>query len=173
MGDLSNVRVRLETANDLVAIREVNTQAFGEPAEAVLVDALRSDGKVIASLVADDRGFVIGHILFSRLVIETNAGAIPVAGLAPMAVAPTHQRCGVGTLLIHAGLDRCRVLGEQIVLVVGHPTYYPRFGFSHALTCNLRSPYNGEAFMALELRRGALEGVIGDVRYPPAFAEVS
>ena len=173
MSDLSNVRVRLETANDLVAIREVNTQAFGGPTEAVLVDALRRDGLVIASLVAEDNGVVVGHILFSRLFIHGDTSKTLAVALAPMAVVPGRQRCGIGSMLIRGGLETCRRLGERIVLVVGHPSYYPRFGFSHALTSNLRSPYDGEAFMALELRRGALEGVIGDVRYPPAFAEVS
>lgn len=164
---------RLETAADIAAIREVNTEAFRGTLEAELVDALRHDGKVIASLVAEDRGAVIGHILFSRLSIETATKTIPAAGLAPMAVTPEHQRRGVGSVLVRAGLDRCRTLGEQIVLVVGHPDYYPRFGFSHALTRDLRSPYDSEAFMALELHPGALHGVSGDVRYPPAFERVS
>jgi putative acetyltransferase len=164
---------RLETADDIAAIRAVNTEAFGGPLEAALVDALRHDGVIIASLVAENHGVVIGHILFSRLVIETPTATIPAAALAPMAVTPEHQRRGVGSLLVQAGLDRCRAFGEQIVLVVGHPDYYPRFGFSHALTRNLRSPYDGEAFMALELHPGALAGVRGEVRYSPPFAAVS
>ena len=164
---------RLETPDDIPAIREVNIEAFGGPLEAELVDVLRREGLVIASLVADDRGAVIGHILFSRLLIETDTSKIPAAGLAPMAVTPEHQRRGVGGMLVRAGLDQCRALGEQIVLVVGHPAYYPRFGFSHASTRDLRSPYDSEAFMALELHPGALQGIIGEVRYPPAFAAVS
>ena len=119
------------------------------------VDALRRDGLVIASLVADDNGVVVGHILFSRLFIHGDTSKILAVALAPMAVVPGRQRCGIGSMLIRGGLDTCRRLGERIVLVVGHPSYYPRFGFSHALTSNLRSPYDGEAFMALELRAGA------------------
>lgn len=167
------VIARPETSSDIVAVRNVNTEAFGGPAEAELVDALRRDGLVIASLVADDNGVVVGHILLSRLFIHLDTSTIPAVALAPMAVVPARQRSGIGSMLIRAGLDTCRRLGEQIVLVVGHPTYYPRFGFSHALVRDLRSPYNSEAFMALELRPGALEGVIGEVRYPPPFAEVS
>jgi putative acetyltransferase len=125
---------------------------------------------VVASLVADDNGIVVGHILFSRVFIHSDRARVPTVALAPMAVVPARQRSGVGTLLIRAGLDRCRTLGEQIVLVVGHPTYYPRFGFSHALTRALRSPYDGEAFMALELAPGALVNVSGEVRYPSPFA---
>jgi putative acetyltransferase len=164
---------RLEAADDIAAIHAVNRDAFGGPDEAVLVDALRRDGLVIASLVADDNSAVVGHILFSRVFIHTATNRIPAVALAPMAVVPARQRRGIGSMLVRAGLERCRVLGEHIVLVVGHPAYYPRFGFSHALTGHLRSPYEGEAFMALELNPGALRGVTGEVRYPPAFAAVS
>ena len=167
------MHVRLETAGDIAAIREVNDQAFGGPVEGVLVDALRREGLVIASLVAEDNGVVIGHILFSRVFIHSDSAQVPAVALAPMAVVPARQRSGIGSTLVRAGLDRCRTLGEQIVLVVGHPTYYPRFGFSHALTRQLQCPYAGEAFMGLELHPGALAGICGSVRYPPPFTALS
>ena len=164
--------IRLETPGDIAAIRAVNDQAFGGPAEGTLVDALRREGLVIASLVAEDNAAVVGHILFSRVFIHSDSAKVRAVALAPMAVVPARQRSGIGSTLVRAGLDRCRTLGEQIVLVVGHPTYYPRFGFSHALTRALQSPYDGEAFMALELVPGALADVSGEVRYSSPFAAV-
>jgi putative acetyltransferase len=163
--------VRVETSSDIPAIRAVNDEAFGGPAEGVLVDALRREGLVMASLVAEDNGVVVGHILFSRVFIRSDSANVPAVALAPMAVVPARQRSGIGSTLVRAGLDLCRTLGEQIVLVVGHPTYYSRFGFSHALTRALQSPYDGEAFMALELVSGALIHVSGEVRYSAPFAD--
>ena len=162
-------RIRPERPGDLPAIATVNTSAFGGPEEAALVDGLRSDGVVIASLVAEEAGALVGHILFSRLSIHTAGGVVPAAGLAPMAVLPERQRQGIGRALVGAGLEACRAAGERIVIVVGHRSYYPRFGFSHALAANLRSVYQGESFMALELQPRALEGVSGEVQYPPRF----
>ncbi len=163
------VTVRPETSVDESAIRDVNLQAFRGPYEALLVEALRRDGLIVLSLVAEEHGAVVGHILFSRLFIDGTDGAIPAIALAPMSVMPERQRQGVGSRLIEAGLDGCRKAGERIVLVVGHPDYYPRFGFSHALVGNLRSAYESEAFMALELQPHALKGVSGTVRYPAPF----
>jgi putative acetyltransferase len=161
--------IRPERVADHQAIRAVNTAAFGGPAEAAIVDALRRDGLAVLSLVADIEGTLIGHILFSRLFVETATARVAALALAPMAVVPGHQRRGVGTALVREGLVGCRAAGETIVLVVGHPAYYPRFGFSHDLTRRLHSPFTGDAFMALELQPGALDGVAGDVRYPAAF----
>ena len=167
--NLDMVTVRPETSGDESAIRDVNLQAFGGPHEAVLVEALRRDGLILVSLVAEEHGTVIGHILFSRLFIDGADAAIPALALAPMAVIPERQRQGIGSRLIEAGLTRSREIGERIVLVVGHPHYYPRFGFSHTLVGSLRSAYESDAFMALELQPCALEGVSGTVRYPAPF----
>jgi putative acetyltransferase len=123
--------------------------------------------------IAAIRDVTVGHILFSRVFIHDNRGPMPAVALAPVAVVPERQRRGIGSMLVRAGLQECRVRAERIVLVVGHPDYYPRFGFSHPLTRNLRSPYEGNAFMALELVAGALEGVNGRVRYPAAFEALS
>ena len=164
--------IREETPQDYEAIREVNRLAFHQEEEGQIVDRLRADGLVIASLVAVEDGGVVGHILFSVLPIETDRGVLRAASLAPMAVRPERQRQGIGSALVRRGLALCRARGYSICIVVGHPAYYPRFGFSAERAENLRSPFTGEAFMALELEPGALEGVVGTVCYPEAFGLV-
>jgi putative acetyltransferase len=155
---------------DLAAIRQVNRLAFGRDDDAGLVDALRAGGYTLASLVAqENNGPVVGHILFSELPIMTERGAVPALALAPMAVAPSHQRRGIGSLLVREGLSACAEAGHRIVVVLGHPEFYPRFGVSARLAEPLNSPFSGPAFMAIELVPGALAGVRGDVRYPPPF----
>jgi putative acetyltransferase len=169
---MTRVSIRPETADDLDFIRKVHGLAFDRDVEARLVDALRAEGYVRASLVAEVEGRVIGHILFSDLPILTPKATIPALSLAPLAVIPAEQRKGVGSALVHAGLQFCRIHGHRIVVVLGHPEFYPRFGFSARLAGRLKSPYSGEAFMALELVPGALDGVEGEVRYPPPFANM-
>jgi putative acetyltransferase len=126
-------------------------------------------GAVLASHVAELDKRIVGHILFSRMTIQTTRGPVSAVALAPMAVLPEHQRQGIGGKLIRHGLERLRTRGEQIVIVVGHPDYYPRFGFSSHKACCLVSPFPPEAFMAIELIPGALDGVRGEVKYPDAF----
>jgi putative acetyltransferase len=161
--------LRLETAGDRSAIRQVNEAAFGTSEEADLIDALRADGVVLASAVAEIDDQIVAHVLFSRMTVETSAGAVSAAALAPMAVTPAYQRRGIGSRLIGYGLDRMREIGERIVLVVGHPAYYPRFGFSSEHARAIDHPFPPEVFMALELVPGALDGVRGRVQYPRAF----
>jgi putative acetyltransferase len=161
--------IRPETPGDHTAVQGVNRLAFGRDAEARLVDALRDGGYVRVSLVAEVDSHIVGHILFSTLPIITSLGTIESLALAPMAVIPARQRQGVGSLLVCEGLRDCRESGHRIVLVLGHPEFYPRFGFSAKLTERLRSPFSGPAFMAVELTPGALEGIEGEVRYPPPF----
>lgn len=161
--------IRWEQDADRSAIRLVNQAAFGTSEEADLVDALRADGVVLRSAVAETAGDVVGHVLFSRMWIDTAHAAIDAVALAPVAVLPSHQRQGVGDRLIRFGLAALREAGERIVLVVGHPPYYPRFGFSTALASGIDSPFPVDAFMALELVPGALDGVRGRVHYPSAF----
>lgn len=153
------------------AIRALHRMAFGGMFEAMLVDRLRQDGLVIASLVALDAGHVVGHILFSSLDVEVDGQPIAAVSLAPMAVAPPRQRQGIGSRLVRAGLTRLRQGSTQAVIVVGHTGYYPRFGFSAAVVRKLASPFAGDAFMGLELTPGALAGTRGTVRYPSAFDE--
>jgi putative acetyltransferase len=169
------ITIRPETAEDYAAIAEVNRLAFGQEDEARLVEALRRSPDFIAelSLVAVEAGRVVGHILFSPVVIETKDGPVPALALAPMAVRPEVQNQGIGSELVRDGLERCRSLGHKIVVVVGHPGYYPRFGFSPARAQGLEAPFPvpDEAFLALELVPGALDGVAGMVKFPPPFSE--
>jgi putative acetyltransferase len=170
--------LRPENPEDEREIRLINQAAFGRPDEADLVDRLRTEGAVLASLVAEEaarenkRGEekrIVAHILFSRMSIETTSGPVPAVALAPIAVLPERQRRGIGGKLIRYGLDLLRERGERIVIVLGDPDYYPRFGFSRDKAGLLESPFPPEAFMALELEPGALDGVRGKVRYAAAF----
>jgi putative acetyltransferase len=164
--------IRPENPGDHEAIRRVNRLAFGQEAEARLVDALRAEGYLRVSLVAAIGNQVVGHILFSDLPILTEAGLMPALSLAPMAVLPEFQGQGIGSALVRDGLAACRLQGHRIVIVVGHPHFYRRFGFSSERAKRLESPYAGEAFMAVELEAGALDGVTGRVEYPAPFAQV-
>jgi putative acetyltransferase len=161
--------IRREDPRDIPAIRSTNEDAFGRPDEAGLIERLRAEGVVLASLIAEMQNRAVGHILFSRMWIDTTAGAVPAVALAPMAVLAEHQRQGIGQQLVHHGVDLLRGQGERIVIVLGHPDYYPRFGFSVERARCLESPFPPEAFMAMELVPGALAGIQGKVRYPNAF----
>ena len=167
--------IRPETADDLAAITRVTCAAFGGDEEARLVELLRTGRLLIASLVAvDDTGQVVGHIAFSPVTIATADHERQVASLAPMAVLPDCQRQGIGSALIAAGLQACRQAGYRAVIVVGHPAYYPRFGFSHTLVEGLANPFGaGTAFMGMELGRGSLSDVDGGrVIYPDVFKQL-
>jgi putative acetyltransferase len=164
-----NTLIRPEMAADHAVIRDVNRLAFGGADEARLVDALRDGGHVRASFVAEVDGRVVGHVLFSELPIVTKGRIIEALALAPLAVIPSHQRRGIGSMLVVDGLKACAGAGHRVVVVLGHPEFYPRFGFTAKSAERLRSPYSGPAFMAVELVPGALEGVAGEVRYPPPF----
>jgi putative acetyltransferase len=166
---MSDALVRTETVTDYPMIRDVNEAAFGGAEEADLVESLRAEGVVLLSLVAECDHHIVGHILFSRMSILRAGGAIPAVALAPVAVLPEYQRQGIGGKLIRSGLEALRDTGERIVIVVGHPEYYPRFGFSALRARPLESPFPPEAFMALELSPSALDGIRGRVAYPRAF----
>ena len=167
------MQIRPESAEDIAAIRAVNLAAFGTSVEADLVDSLRAQAAPIISAVAEDAGVIVGHILFSpvTLIGQTTPAMM---GLAPMAVAPARQRRGIGSSLVRAGLEECRRIGARAVVVLGHPEYYPRFGFVPASRFALRCEYDvpDNAFMALELDAGALTGMSGVIRYHPAFGSV-
>jgi putative acetyltransferase len=151
----------------------VNLTAFETSTEANLVDVLREQAEPIVSLVADDGGAIVGHILFAPVTLMAHPD-LRIAGLAPMAVVPAKQRQGIGSALIHEGLERCGQLGFGAVIVLGHAEYYPRFGFTPASRFGLRCEYDVPAnvFMALELDQGILKGKSGTIRYHPAFASV-
>jgi putative acetyltransferase len=161
--------VRVEQPCDREQVRKVNEAAFGRTDEADLIDSLRMEGAVLLSLVAEFESRIIGHILFSRMTVETAQGPVAAVSLAPMAVVPDHQGRNVGSRLVRRGLAELRDGGERIVIVLGHKQYYPRFGFSAEKARGLASPFPPDAFMALELSPGALAGLHGCVRYPSAF----
>jgi len=167
--------LRAESLRDLAAVRDVLTRVFPTDAEARLVDALRGRTHPQISLVAETRaGELVGHILFTPVEIRSPSGASKAVCLGPMAVLPEHQRQGVGSSLVEAGLSACRAVDEPIVVVLGHPSYYPRFGFEPAWDAGLYygTPGPNPAFMVRELERGALRGASGEVRYHAAFHEL-
>ena len=165
--------IRQEISGDTMAIRHVNEQAFGSTVEADLIEKLRLRQGFILSLVAIQEEQVVGHILFSPVTIETEDSVFTAAGLGPMAVLPAYQQRGIGSQLVRAGLEELRHTNHEVVVVLGHPNYYPRFGFSPAKSYGIRCEYDvpEEVFMVLELRQGALAGRSGMVKYQPEFGE--
>jgi putative acetyltransferase len=168
--------IRSELPEDIPAILEVQFQAFAQDGEARLVSALRQDGIIDPelSLVAVFEERIIGHILFCPVSIVSGTAETPALALAPLAVHQDYQCMGVGAALIEEGIRECQRLGHRIVIVVGHPGYYPRFGFTPAKDAGILAPFPcpDEAFMAMSLKQGALDGIGGMVRYPLAFDAV-
>jgi putative acetyltransferase len=148
----------------------MNAAAFETPLEANLVDALRQQAQPLISLVAEDDGAIVGHILFSPVSLA-GYGDVKIMGLGPMAVAPDHQREGIGSALVCAGLDRCKQLGFGAVVVLGHPEYYPRFGFLPSSRFGIGCEYEvpEEVFMVMELQLDYLRGRAGTIRYHAGF----
>jgi putative acetyltransferase len=167
------VVIRFEEKKDWAAIHAVNSAAFRSPAEADLVDALRREGHPVISLVAEDSQALIGHIMFSPVVLS-GYHELRIMGLAPMAVLPQHQRRGIGSTLVRAGLAECKKLSFGAVVVLGHPDYYPRFGFDPALRFGISCEYEApeEAFMLVELEPGYLRVASGKVKYHASFSDL-
>lgn len=162
--------VRPERPADAAAIRLVHERAFGRPNEARLVDALRDAGAHAVSLVVEDDAGLAGHVLFSPVSVAGDGAGL---GLGPVAVAPHRQGIGLGSLLIRRGLAECRQRGYGVLVVLGDPGFYRRFGFAPASVRGLRCEYDAPdgAFMVLEVLPGSLEGRRGLVRYRPEFAD--
>jgi putative acetyltransferase len=158
-----------EAPGDIEAIAALNRAAFGGEEEVEIIDRLSGDGLFALSLVARDAETVVGHILFSALEVTVDGRVIRAVALAPMAVTPARQRQGIGSRLVRRGLSVLKDRGYEAAIVLGHPAYYPRFGFSAALAAKIAAPFRGPAFMALELKPAALAGASGAVRYPRAF----
>ncbi len=162
--------IRPRAHQDDGAIASVIEAAFGGQAEVALVDALRRDGDMILEQVAQDaQGALVGHIAFSRLGAEAAGLSLHAVALAPLAVIPALQRKGVGDALTRTALTELRNAGEELAVVLGHPAYYPRFGFSSLQGKRLEAPFSGPSFMALELRPGALSSHRWRITYARAF----
>ena len=167
------INIRTETTQDVAAVRRINELAFGQPLEANLVDALRKNAQPQISLVAMNGEDVVGHIFFSRVTLEPDQPHLSIMGLAPMGVLPDLQRHGIGSQLVRAGLTECDQLGCDAVVVLGHPEFYPRFGFIPASRKGLRCEYPvpDDVFMVLELKPNAITAE-GLVKYRPEFSSV-
>ena len=172
------ISIRSEKECDFEAIRQVNDHAFGRPEEGRLVDNLRQlpefDSRL--SLIAEANGKIIGHALFCPIYIQGEDGEeYPCLSLGPIAVIPSHQNQGVGGMLIETGHRAALDLDYTAVVLLGHPEYYPRFGYLPAEKWDLRNSWNidGDPWMAIELVEGALACKAGLVKYPEAFNEAT
>jgi putative acetyltransferase len=167
MAKTQTIQIRRERPGDEPAIAHVNNQAFGQPDEARIIDAIRQAGHATISLVALLDQTIVGHILFTPLTIDSPGSA--ALGLGPMAVLPQFQRQGIGSMLVQAGLQECAKTDCQIVVVIGHPEFYPRFGFRPARPLGLQCQFDvpDPVFMVLELTPGALPRHPALVRYLP------
>jgi putative acetyltransferase len=165
------IEIAEERSGDVAAIRDVNRRAFEQDQEGNIVDALRSNGGALLSLVATLNGLVVGHILYSPISI----GSVTGAALGPMAVLPEHQREGIGSRLVEAGNRKLQDRGCPFIVVVGHPEFYPRFGFMPAgargITCEWELP--DDVFMVLVLDEEKMHGVSGLAKYRDEFSSVS
>jgi putative acetyltransferase len=166
-----SIEIRAERSDDVAAIRDVNRLAFEQEQEADIVDAVRSNGAALVSLVATSNGRIVGHVLYSPVSVNGTIGA----GLGPMAVHPDHQRQGIGSALIDAGNATLRQAGCPFVVVVGHAAYYPRFGFKPASSCGLTCEWDvpDNVFMVLVLDQAKMAGVSGLARYRHEFSTVA
>jgi putative acetyltransferase len=163
--------IRPPTPADYPAIAELVTAAFliadhASGTEADIVERARAEGSVLVELVMEDDGEIVGHVLYSRMTTDRPLFA---AALGPVAAIPGRQSQGIGSLLVRRGLDDCRTMGVEAVIVLGHPPYYPRFGFSAQDAAKITSPYAGRpSFMAMALKPGALDAPL-KADYPAAF----
>ena len=162
------IDIRDEQPGDHAAVSELNRLAFGQDLEGSIVDALRANAGALLSLVATREGRVVGHIMYSPVRV----GQVVGAALGPMAVAPESQRQGIGTALVTAGNDRLARTGCPYVLVLGHPAFYPRCGFTpasrHGVTCPWTVP--DDAFMIAVLDAARSAGAVGLAEYRPEFS---
>lgn len=171
MNPVAPIDIRAEQPDDAPAVRQLLDEAFAGPAEGLLVDRLRERGDLVLALVANQDNAIVGYTAWPRLWIETPRDQYKAVALAPLAVAPSCQRRGIGSALTREGLAQLRALGESIVFVLGDPLYYAQFGFSHAAAAAYESMYAGDHFMALRLTPTAAEN--GRLNYPAAFDDLT
>lgn len=168
------ITIRTEKAEDIAQVRKINEQAFETATEADIVDTLRQTCPNLLSLVAENGNYIVGHILFSPATVNSCGQIIEGMGLAPMAVLPGKQRQGIGSQLVKRGLEILREQGCPFVIVLGHPEYYPRFGFELASKHGLSSQWDGvpdEAFMVIVMDHASLQGVSSVAKYREEFNE--
>jgi putative acetyltransferase len=168
------MQIRSEKSGDMDKVWEINVAAFETDTEAKLVNALRESGVSYISLVAEVTGELVGHILFTPVELVDDGSGLKLMGLGPMAVMPKYQNKGIGSQLVKEGLEHCLRQGYDAVVVLGHPEYYPRFGFVPSIKYGIKSEYEvpDEAFMILELKKNSLKGKSGVIKYNPAFGSV-
>lgn len=169
--DHQDLIIRNESVADHSAVYDVNQIAFNRVDEAEIVDAVRRLARPIVSLVAVLHDRVIGHILFSPVDVNSERKSPGAMALGPVAVLPDFQGQGIGTSLIKEGLERCGQLGQSVIFVLGHPDYYPRFGFRPASSRGLyfKSRDFDRYFFVLELQADSADNLSGEVRYLPPF----
>ncbi len=166
--------IRREKPADIEKIWNINAETFETDAEANLVNALRSIEIPFLSLVYEENYDLVGHILFTPVELVGNTSVVRVMGLAPMAVVPSFQKKGIGSSLVKAGIQECISEGYDAIVVLGHPNYYPKFGFVPSIKYGIKSEYEvpDEVFMVLELKKNSLKRIKGTVKYHTAFSNV-
>lgn len=168
------MNIREEQPSDIEKTWEVNLEAFETEVEANLVNALRNSGCTYISLVAETETNIVGHILFTPVELSGDDNKLKIMGLAPMAVFSQYQNKGIGSKLVEAGLELCKSQGYDVVVVPGHPNYYPKFGFVPSVKYNIKSEYDvpDNVFMVLELVPESLKTHAGVIKYHEAFDSV-
>jgi putative acetyltransferase len=168
------MKIRPENSDDIAKVCEINAAAFDADTEAKLINVLRESCESYISLVAEVDGELVGHILFTPVELVGDRSGLKLMGLGPMAVMPKYQNKGIGSQLVKEGVEQCLRRGYDAVVVLGHPKYYPRFGFVPSVQYGIKSEYEvpDEVFMILELKKNSLKGISGIIKYNPAFGSV-
>ena len=168
------MKIREEEITDAKTIWDINVDAFESEAEANLVNALRKSGCTFISLVAETDNKAVGHILFTPVELTGTKNKLKIIGLAPMAVLRQYQNKSIGSKLVKTGIEHCQSKGYDAVVVLGHPNYYPKFGFVPSVTYGIKSEYEvpDEVFMILELVPNSLKDHQGIIKYHELFNSV-
>jgi predicted N-acetyltransferase YhbS len=170
-----DIALRKEEEKDYTEVESLLNKAFGQKNEGILVNRLRKNPDFIPklSLVAEYKNIIVGYILFFPIIIVSGTIHHTSLALAPMAVLPDFQKKGIGKRLINTGLMRAKDAGFSSVIVLGHPEYYPRFGFKPASGYNIKPEFDvpDNVFLAKELKDGGLKNISGTVHYPEEFKE--
>ncbi len=167
--------IRTETNRDFGAVFQLNYNAFGNREdESRLIERIRASEQYIPelSIVAEIDREIVGHIMLSKATVRERDKETDVIVLAPIAVKPSFQKQGIGSQLIEEGIRRCKALGYGLVLLIGHPGYYPRLGFQPARQHGLeltQFDVPDEVFMVVEVMDGKLQEISGELLYPAAF----